>query len=43
MSSAPISCQRWLPSTIVMVPISSPQSWNGMNAVSIRSDDEDDQ
>jgi hypothetical protein len=37
-SSAPISSQRWLPSTMVMVPMSRPQSWNGMNAVSMSSD-----
>ena len=43
LSSLPISRHRWLPSTIVMVPISGPQSWNGMNAVSMRSDEEEAQ
>jgi hypothetical protein len=43
VSSLPISRQRWLPSTIVIVPISSSQSWNGMNAVSMLSDVDVDQ
>ena len=43
LSSLPISCQRLLPSTMVMVPISTPQSWNGMNAVSIFSELQHDQ
>jgi hypothetical protein len=42
VSSAPISATG-ASRRPVMVPISSPQSWNGMNAVSIRSDDEDAQ
>lgn len=37
-SSPSISFHRWLPSIMVMVPISTPQSWNGMKAVSIRSE-----
>jgi len=43
VSSAPVSRQRWLPSIIVIVPISSSQWWNGMNAVSMRSEVEVDQ
>ena len=38
VSSPPNSFHRWLPSTMVMVPIASSQSWNGMNAVSIFAD-----
>ena len=37
-SSPGISRHRWLPSMMVSVPISTPQSWKGMNAVSIRSE-----
>jgi hypothetical protein len=37
-SSRPTSFHRWLPSIMVIVPMRGPQSWNGMNAVSIRSD-----
>lgn len=43
LSASAISFHRWLPSTIVIVPISSPQSWKGMNAVSISSEVEVDQ
>ena len=43
VSSLPISFHRWLPSTMVIVPISSSQSWNGMKAVSIFSEVDDDQ
>jgi hypothetical protein len=43
VSSRPVSRHRWLPSIIVIVPISSSQSWNGMNAVSMLSDVEVDQ